>query len=448
MVSEYVRWAWRDMRPHPGLFAVVVCTIAIGIAVPSALVSCWSLLVQDPVPGKSSRLYHVQLDARDEVSNATDSSERLPEQLTYIDAEGLASAGPAAASTGFYEFASNARADVAALPNPVTVAAVHGAFFRMFDAPMAFGSAWTQRDAEDHARVIVINSKLNDQLFKGANSVGSKVFIDETAYAVIGVLAPWRPPTKFFAASIYSPMNEAYVPYETAIEAQASPSSPVECSGSVATALPDLARSDCAWINLWIELASEADRSEYEIFLGNYVAEQQKLGRLPKAHNGWALHAARDWVRYVQTGADVSSALLSASVAGFVLMTITIANAIALLLAKFMQGASTVALQRAVGASRRDVLLQHLTECGLVGAAAAVLGIMLSFVTLAWARAALDVRLQQYGFSLEATTQLNWQICVTAMLFGVVGATVAGLYPSWLVSRVEPAVFLNGAQAR
>jgi putative ABC transport system permease protein len=108
-----------------------------------------------------------------------------------------------------------------------------------------------------------------------------------------------------------------------------------------------------------------------------------------------------------------------------------------------MQGASTVALQRAVGASRRDVLVQHLTECGLVGAVAAVLGMVLSFLTLAWARALLDTRLQQYGFSLEATSQLNWQICITAMLFGVVGAVAAGLYPSWLVSRVEPAAFLN-----
>jgi putative ABC transport system permease protein len=441
--GEYVRWAWRDMRPHPGLFAVVVCTIAVGIAVPSVLVSCWSLLVQDPAPGRSSQVYHVQLDARDEASTALDSSGRLPEQLTYIDAEGLVTSGPASASVGFYEFSASAQAEVAALPNPVTVGATHAAFFRMFGAQIAFGSAWSRADGENRARVVVISGNLNDQLFNGSNSVGRDVFIDGMAYKVVGVLQTWRPPTKFFAASIYSPMNEAYIPYETAIQTQASPISSVQCANEAAGALPDLARSECAWINFWVELATAADRSEYERFLGNYVAEQRKLGRLPKDQNIWALNNAREWVRYVQTGTDVRSALLSASVAGLVLMSITIANAIALLLAKFMQGASTVALQRAVGASRRDVLVQHLTECGLVGAVAAVLGMVLSLLTLAWARGLLDTRLQQYGFSLEATSQLNWQICITAMLFGIVGAVAAGLYPSWLVSRVEPAAFLN-----
>jgi ABC-type lipoprotein release transport system permease subunit len=60
----------------------------------------------------------------------------------------------------------------------------------------------------------------------------------------------------------------------------------------------------------------------------------------------------------------------------------------------------------------------------------------------------MDADLRAYGFSLEAMSTMDWQMCLTAIGLGLLGTGAAGLYPAWKVSRLEPAAVLRGGGLR
>ena len=70
---------------------------------------------------------------------------------------------------------------------------------------------------------------------------------------------------------------------------------------------------------------------------------------------------------------------------------VCLVNVVGLLLAKFMNGAALTGLRRALGASRRDIVRQHLTEVLLIGLAGGVLGLLLAMAGLAGIRSLYTV---------------------------------------------------------
>jgi len=42
-------------------------------------------------------------------------------------------------------------------------------------------------------------------------------------------------------------------------------------------------KSDCLWLQFWVELPTQTDVQKYRAFLNNYAAEQQNLGPIPLA---------------------------------------------------------------------------------------------------------------------------------------------------------------------
>jgi putative ABC transport system permease protein len=443
MNAEYILWAVREARSRPWLSLIVTIVIAVGVAIPSVLVPCWALLASDPAPGRSSRLFHIQLDPLGDRRNISrtgivDASNGLPEQLTFMDARRLLAASIVVPRSAFYEFMATAGNPRLNTSHAITVAAAHADFFRMMGAPIASGRAWGPDEERDRARVVVLSEALNDRLYAGHGGVGSQVWLSGAPYTVVGVLGPWRPPTKFFSAAIYSQMDDAYVPFDSAIDQRLAPTSPVRCESSVATALPELENSECQWVNYWVELSGPDIRAAYEAFLQGYVADQKMLGRFPRSPSVRILDV-NEWLAYLRRGTGVASTFIPATAIGFAMMFTTISNAIALLLAKFVRNQRATALRRALGATRRDIVEQHLTECVLVGLIAGFVGMCLAFGILSWARHTLELRLQPYGFSLEATSRLDWQVAAAAIAFGVTGAVAAGLFPAWRLSRVSVA---------
>ena len=66
---------------------------------------------------------------------------------------------------------------------------------------------------------------------------------------------------------------------------------------------------------------------------------------------------------------------------------VCLVNVVGLLLAKFLNAAPLTGLRRALGASRRDIVRQHMTEVLLIGLAGGVLGLLLAVGGLAGIRA-------------------------------------------------------------
>ncbi|NOT49050.1 MAG: FtsX-like permease family protein, partial [Acidobacteria bacterium] len=91
-----------------------------------------------------------------------------------------------------------------------------------------------------------------------------------------------------------------------------------------------------------------------------------------------------------------------------------------------------VGLRKAIGATRKQILLQFLIESALLCVVGGFLGILLSF-------GATSV----VGYLLSMTMTIEVKYMVGAVSVSSVIGIVAGLYPAWKASRLDPIVALT-----
>ena len=127
----------------------------------------------------------------------------------------------------------------------------------------------------------------------------------------------------------------------------------------------------------------------------------------------------------------------------FAFLAVCLLNTVGLLLARFQRGAVTTGVRRALGASRSQICLQHLTEAGLVCAAGAALGLALAGLLL-WGLRLLYATQDGTRDGIQALAQVAPGSITTALALAVLATLVAGLYPSWRIGRSAPAACLQG----
>src|SRR5690606_4546957 len=142
------------------------------------------VLSGDPIPQKSDKLYHVQLDPQS--MDGYTPGEEPENQVTRYDAEELLRQ-----KRGDRQ-AMMSGGSVAVDPErPGLSASLEDArftssdFFPMFDVPFLHGSGWAATDDGNRARVAVVTKGLNERLFNGGNSVGRSVRLDGTEFRVV-----------------------------------------------------------------------------------------------------------------------------------------------------------------------------------------------------------------------------------------------------------------------
>jgi putative ABC transport system permease protein len=91
-----------------------------------------------------------------------------------------------------------------------------------------------------------------------------------------------------------------------------------------------------------------------------------------------------------------------------------------------------IAVRRALGASRGAIFMQCLTETAVVGLAGGLLGLGLTSLGLFGLRALLSDEISRLS-SLDAVD------ITIAVVLAVVATTLAGLYPTWRATRIQPA---------
>jgi putative ABC transport system permease protein len=109
-------------------------------------------------------------------------------------------------------------------------------------------------------------------------------------------------------------------------------------------------------------------------------------------------------------------------------------NLTGLLLGKFLARAPEVSVRRALGATRADVFLQHITECELVGLAGGILGMLLSIGAM---------RLIGKLITATSVIALDGEMILAALFLSLGAGLLAGLYPAWRICSVQPAVQLK-----
>jgi putative ABC transport system permease protein len=116
-------------------------------------------------------------------------------------------------------------------------------------------------------------------------------------------------------------------------------------------------------------------------------------------------------------------------------LAICLFNTVGLLLAKFLRRAGEIGVRRALGASRRSVFAQCLTEAGLIGFIGGAAGWLLTLVGL-WL-----VRRQQTPYS--DLVNMDVSMFVVTFLLAIAVSLLAGALPALRASRIAPALQLK-----
>ncbi|HEX7708674.1 MAG TPA: ABC transporter permease [Thermoanaerobaculia bacterium] len=435
MFFYHVRIALKSLRRNPVLSSLLIGGIAVGIGISTAFVTLRHMYVQDPIPGGSDRVFYVRLDSwGGQQSYMSDDPESLPDQVTYADARALLESPiPRRQTPTFVGAAFLHPATAATRPWQAEIRLTFNDLFDIFRMPFAYGGPWTE-DADARAeRVAVIDHDTNQKLFGGENSVGRTIRLEDAEFRVVGVLAPWRPPLRYFEMNrgatgkpeeVYLPFN-LVEPMQIATRGNANNWKPIQPYSFEA-----MLASERVWLQYWVELAAPGDVDAYGDWIASYVEGQRSLGRFEQTTR----YRLSTVPQLIEEFGLMPAGVRAMSIVALLFLLVCSLNLIGILLGKFLARASEVSVRRALGASRAQVFWQHLIECELIGLIGGGAGLLLSLGVLAVIR-----RHMRNGEALR----LDSEMLLFAAVLSLVAGLIAGLYPAWRACRIAPAMQLK-----
>ena len=442
MFAYDLRLAFDSLKRHPGLSALMVLAIGLGIAVCTVTFTIYHAMATNPIPHKSDQLHAVTLDTwGGDRAYDDDKPDEPPTLLTYRDATYLHGSKAAARSTIMYKSGALLVPERAGVkPFTETLRVTSHEFFAMFDVPFKFGQGWDQAADDGPQPVVVLSAETNDKVFGGENSVGRMLKLGTQEYRVVGVLEHYAPSPKYFDLNngAFEDPEGAYIPFAWGRILQLPVYGNTNCwKAEGGDTYEDFLNSECVWLQFWAELPTPADRDKYQAFLDNYARSQKAIGRMPRPLNN-RLYDVGQWLDRNEVVQRDNRVLIGIAM---LFLGVCLVNVVGLLLAKFLNAAPLTGLRRALGASRRDIVRQHMTEVLVIGLAGGVLGLILAVAGLAGIRALYDFDFNRA--SAERLTQIDPTVVLVTLGLALLAGAIAGLYPSWRIGRTAPAVYLK-----
>jgi putative ABC transport system permease protein len=331
--------------------------------------------------------------------------------------------------------------DPAVLPERVRTRVTTADFFAAFEVPFQYGGAWSDEADRTAEPVLVLSRKMNDRLFGGQNSVGKRIRWDDREFRIIGVRDHWEPLPTYYDLNNGSleESEDVYIPFgwNAAAEIYSTGNTNGWKPEEVNT-YQDFLNSELIWIQMWVELPDAAARQRFQAFLDNYAVEQKKAGRFQRPLNN-RLTPVSQWLVDNKVVGNDDRILVGLA---FAFLAVCLLNTVGLLLAKFLNGAAITGVRRALGASRRQVFLQHLVEVGVVSGLGALLGLALGGLMLMGLRALYTVDPTETA-GTQAIAHVDVTSIVTALTLALLATLAAGLYPAWRIGRIPPATYLK-----
>ncbi len=434
MFAYYFKLGVRSLRRNPALTALMVLTLAVGVAASVSTLTILHVMSADPIPEKSSRLFVPQFD-NGRADDYTPGEDPDDMQMTYQDAMNLLKSGQGERRTAMFNVPAAIeppRKDMPAF-SAVGLAPTRD-FFAMFKVPFLYGQAWSEADDTRGADVVVLGRETAEKMFGNANPVGQRLTLMGSPFTIVGVADTWMPLPRYYklvGGNALNTLEDFFIPFSSAIRHESPHSGSMSCSGNRDPGYASLLASECTWIQFWFETRAAGDRAELQTWIDNYAREQRKLGRL-KRNAPNMLYNVNEWMEKLKVVGNDSK--LSAWLA-FGFLVLCLVNTVGLLLAKFSVRASEIGVRRALGASRSEIFHQFLIETGVVGLVGGLLGLVLAFGALAL------IGMQSKGMANVA--HMDWEMLGLTFVMSVSAAILAGLLPTWRACQVTPAIQLK-----
>jgi putative ABC transport system permease protein len=334
-----LRYAARTLRRSPSFTLTAIAAIALGIGSSTAVFSVVNKVLLEPLPyPEPDRLVQLMVtSALGDQSVATIPQFILWRDLThifrYVAAYDIG--GPGVSLT------EGDRSEV------LTAAHVSADYFRLFGARVKLGRTFSpQEDQPDGPRTVVISHALWRRRFGGDTTiVGRKIPLEHQWYKVSGVLAPGFVTDS--AVDVWFPL-------------QADPAT-ADHVGRVRVVARMLS-------GVTLQQAKDGVDSTLDIFRGNY-----RFVRLL-----YQTHFTAMPLRDAVVGNVRPALFLLIGAVGFVVL-ISCANVANLLLARSTRRARDLALRAALGAQRKRIIWELLTESVLLAMTGGAVGLALGY---------------------------------------------------------------------
>jgi putative ABC transport system permease protein len=443
MFGYYLELAFRNLKRNPGLTALMIGAVALGIAVCVMTLTMYRAMSGNPIWWKNDVLYAVTMDFWDPQQPNYDKKPELPpQQLTYRDAMAVYRSDIPVRKVIMHKSVGILSVDGQQVkPERSTTRVTTKDFFEMFDVPFQYGGTWSDAADSGPEPVMVISRKFNDKFFGGRNSVGQRVRWNDHEFRIVGVRDNWLPLPTFYDVN-NGPLEEPediYIPFgwNAALELQSAGNTNGWKPEDIKT-YQDFLNSENIWIQMWVELPDAAAHDRFQAFLDNYAMEQKKAGRYQRPLNN-RLTKVDQWLIDNEVVSNDDRVLVGLA---FAFLAVCLLNTVGLLLAKFLNNAPMTGVRRALGASRRQVFFQHLVEVGLISSIGALLGLALGGLLLMGLKALYTTDVNDAG-GTQALAHVDLTSVITALALAFFATLAAGLYPAWRIGRIPPASYLK-----
>lgn len=278
-----------------------------------------------------------------------------------------------------------------------TIAGVLDNYAQISNLDVAIGTFLTQENDEGKEKVCVLGANVAKEIFGSAYvAYDSIIYIDDRPYVVAGVLEEMGT-----VASGISPDTAVFVPYQTGIK---------YITGETVNPTLTVIAADVNEVSDVMEEVSMV------------LSEQYDGKSFTLSDAGSKMEAA--------TTSNKTLTLLLYSMAAIVFIVggIGIMN---VLFVSVKERTNEIGILKALGCSRRDILMEFLLEASCISFVGACIGVLLS----------LGITPVVEFFSVRVS--LSMQGALLSLVFGVITGTIFGFYPAYKASRLVPVVALN-----
>jgi len=292
-----------------------------------------------------------------------------------------------------------------------TVAVVEAStpeFEHVVNYPAAEGQFITERHVASRDMVIVVGSDVVEELFGDDNAVGEKVKVNGRQFTIIGVLE--EKGGQMMGVSMDAIVVIPITTYQTRL----FPGRTVRGEDAIqqlavqieSTDVADIVSADITELLTQRHRITEEGKEDFLI-----MTQEQMMGMIQQVTG----------VITIFLGAIASISLIVGSIGIMNIMLVSVT-----------ERTREIGIRKAVGAKRRDVLLQFLLEAAMLSLVGGAIGIIGGWA-VSWLISTFS---EAAGVTINAV--VSWDIVVLAISVSVFIGLISGIYPAMRAARLNP----------
>jgi len=417
--AQDTRYALRTLRANPGFAATAVLSLALGIGANTAIFSILNAVMLRSLPVEDPQRL-VQLGSPDSAGTSPMSINFTNPIWEQVRDHQQAFSGALAYFTDRFDLAAGGESHFA------EGVWVSGNFFRVLGVPALRGRVFTADDdlhgGGQAGPVAVISHRFWKQHYASDPDIAGKTIkLDRHLFTIIGVTPPW-----FTGLDVDTA-------YDVAI--------PIGCEPILHTDRSALAARSWWWLRILGRLLPGETLQQADAKM-KALAPEVDRATIPQ---NWDADGQRQYLKrsfglrpaatgFSETGSQYRSALLTLMAVVGVVLLIACANIANLLLARAAARQREISIRMAIGAARRRVMRQLMSESLLLSVLGAAGGLLFAV----WGSRLLVRFLSKTGSELQLDTAPDLRVLAFTMGVAVLTGLLFGLAPALRATSVSP----------